>query len=153
MFVEKFLILIMMLVSVSGVRVVGWDTTNRKDSSLCIWYLCVLQVLEHYRQEGFQFLLRVFNEPMYLEDLTGLRQMHQDTMDAEVSTITSNCGRRPTLTQPQWYRDMSVRVDGWDKHCDQEEIVSESWAPSSSLNTLIDTENPHHHWTPSSTQS
>jgi ubiquitin-like modifier-activating enzyme ATG7 len=44
-----------------------------------------VQVLEKYREEGFQFLLKVFNDPMYLEDLTGLKQMHQDTMEAEVN--------------------------------------------------------------------
>jgi len=35
-------------------------------------------------KEGFDFLLKVFNEPHYLEDLTGLTQMHEETIDAEV---------------------------------------------------------------------
>ena len=42
------------------------------------------QVVQSYEEEGFSFLLRVFNEPNYLEDLTGLTEMHQQTIDAEV---------------------------------------------------------------------
>lgn len=51
---------------------------------------CSRIVLERYRQEGFQFLLKAFNEPLYLEDLTGLKQMQQDTMDAEVWDLSDN---------------------------------------------------------------
>ena len=29
----------------------------------------------------------MFNEPHYLEDLTGLTEMHQETIDAEVSSF------------------------------------------------------------------
>jgi len=32
-------------------------------------------------------LLKAFNDPAYLENLTGLTQMHQETLDAEVSVI------------------------------------------------------------------
>lgn len=46
-----------------------------------------LQVLDHYRQEGFEFLRRAFNEPLYLEELTGLKQMQQETLEAEVSAV------------------------------------------------------------------
>ncbi|KAK6176592.1 hypothetical protein SNE40_014847 [Patella caerulea] len=45
---------------------------------------CSEKVMESYKQEGFQFLLKVFNEPSYLENLTGLTAMHQQTVDAEV---------------------------------------------------------------------
>jgi len=41
-------------------------------------------VIDHYEREGFGFLLKVFNEPNYLEDLTGLTEMHEQTVDAEV---------------------------------------------------------------------
>ncbi|XP_041349975.1 ubiquitin-like modifier-activating enzyme ATG7 [Gigantopelta aegis] len=45
---------------------------------------CSQIVLENYERDGFQFLQRVFNEPTYLEDLTGLTQMQQETLDDEV---------------------------------------------------------------------
>lgn len=45
---------------------------------------CSKMVIEQYERTGFEFLLKAFNEPHYLEDLTGLTQMHQDTADAEV---------------------------------------------------------------------
>lgn len=44
----------------------------------------VYQVIEQYKKEGFEFMLQVFNEPHYLEDITGLTQMHEETIDAEV---------------------------------------------------------------------
>ncbi|KAK7102668.1 ubiquitin-like modifier-activating enzyme ATG7 [Littorina saxatilis] len=51
---------------------------------------CSHIVLEHYQKDGFQFLLRAFNEPMFLEDLTGLTQMHQETMEAEVWDLSDD---------------------------------------------------------------
>ncbi|KAL3851845.1 hypothetical protein ACJMK2_015547 [Sinanodonta woodiana] len=48
---------------------------------------CSRTVIKGYLEGGFGFLLQVFNEPTYLEDLTGLTQMHQDTIDAEVWDI------------------------------------------------------------------
>lgn len=55
---------------------------------------CSQIVLDHYESAGFEFLLRVFNEPSYLEDLTGLTEMHQQTMDAEVWDFSDDdsCG-------------------------------------------------------------
>lgn len=44
-------------------------------------------MIKEYEKEGFTFLLKVFNEPHYLEDLTGLTQMHEETVDAEVHSI------------------------------------------------------------------
>lgn len=44
------------------------------------------QVLDHYEREGFQFLSKVFNSShSFLEDLTGLTLLHQETQAAEVS--------------------------------------------------------------------
>ena len=43
-----------------------------------------MQVIDQYKNEGFDFLLKAFNECHYLEDLTGLTQMHQETAEAEV---------------------------------------------------------------------
>ncbi|RUS69787.1 hypothetical protein EGW08_022454 [Elysia chlorotica] len=45
---------------------------------------CCPVVLERYRTEGFDFLLRAFNEVGYLEELTGLAAMQDATLDIEV---------------------------------------------------------------------
>ena len=47
--------------------------------------VCLLQVLRRYEDEGFGFLLNVFNSPTYLEDITGLTDMHADSTLDEVS--------------------------------------------------------------------
>lgn len=44
-------------------------------------------MIEQFRRDGFDFLRRAFNDPSYLEDLTGLTQMHQETLDAEVMCV------------------------------------------------------------------
>ena len=41
-------------------------------------------MLSQYREEGFDFLLKVFNSPNYLEDLTGLSQLYAETQDDQV---------------------------------------------------------------------
>ncbi|XP_013397719.1 ubiquitin-like modifier-activating enzyme ATG7 [Lingula anatina] len=51
---------------------------------------CSNIVIEHYRKEGFGFLLSAFNQPSYLEDLTGLTQLHQETLDSEVWAISDD---------------------------------------------------------------
>ncbi|KAK1130151.1 ubiquitin-like modifier-activating enzyme ATG7 isoform X1 [Acipenser oxyrinchus oxyrinchus] len=46
---------------------------------------CSPIVLDHYEREGFQFLANVFNSShSFLEDLTGLTLLHQETQAAEV---------------------------------------------------------------------
>nr|FAA04093.1 TPA: ubiquitin-like modifier-activating enzyme ATG7 [Lymnaea stagnalis] len=45
---------------------------------------CCPIVIKKYEDEGFDFLLKAFNEPGYLEDLTGLTAMQDATLDAEV---------------------------------------------------------------------
>lgn len=54
-----------------------------------MFFLCCLylyQVLDHYEREGFNFLSNVFNSShSFLEDLTGLTLLHQETQAAEVS--------------------------------------------------------------------
>ncbi len=42
-------------------------------------------MLHHYKEEGFDFLLKAFNSPNYLEDLTGLSQLYAQTFDDQVS--------------------------------------------------------------------
>jgi ubiquitin-like modifier-activating enzyme ATG7 len=39
---------------------------------------CSTRVTEQYKQYGFDFLLQAFNNPTYLEDLTGLTQMKRE---------------------------------------------------------------------------
>uniref|UniRef100_A0A3P9C8X3 Ubiquitin-like modifier-activating enzyme ATG7 n=1 Tax=Maylandia zebra TaxID=106582 RepID=A0A3P9C8X3_9CICH len=46
------------------------------------------QVLDHYEREGFSFLSKVFNSShSFLEDLTGLTLLHQETQAAEVDCV------------------------------------------------------------------
>ena len=51
------------------------------ENSLCFY---IIQVLSKYTTEGFPFLLRAFNVPKYLEDLTGLTKLMNDTNLFEV---------------------------------------------------------------------
>uniref|UniRef100_A0AAQ5ZVB9 Ubiquitin-like modifier-activating enzyme ATG7 n=1 Tax=Amphiprion ocellaris TaxID=80972 RepID=A0AAQ5ZVB9_AMPOC len=47
---------------------------------------CSPIVLDHYEREGFSFLSKVFNSShSFLEDLTGLTLLHQETQAAEVN--------------------------------------------------------------------
>ncbi|XP_023561682.1 ubiquitin-like modifier-activating enzyme ATG7 isoform X1 [Octodon degus] len=46
---------------------------------------CSSKVLDQYEQEGFNFLAKVFNSShSFLEDLTGLTLLHQETQAAEI---------------------------------------------------------------------
>uniref|UniRef100_A0A673KTQ2 Ubiquitin-like modifier-activating enzyme ATG7 n=1 Tax=Sinocyclocheilus rhinocerous TaxID=307959 RepID=A0A673KTQ2_9TELE len=48
----------------------------------------IAEVLDNYEREGFQFLAKVFNSShSFLEDLTGLTLLHQETQAAEVRLI------------------------------------------------------------------
>uniref|UniRef100_A0A3Q3ARG7 Ubiquitin-like modifier-activating enzyme ATG7 n=1 Tax=Kryptolebias marmoratus TaxID=37003 RepID=A0A3Q3ARG7_KRYMA len=52
---------------------------------------CSPIVLDHYEREGFSFLSKVFNSShSFLEDLTGLTLLHQETQAAEVN-YTPTC--------------------------------------------------------------
>ncbi len=55
--------------------------------SQSIFYLLSSQVIETYQAEGFAFLLKAFNCPNYLEDLTGLSQLYAQTYDDQVCTL------------------------------------------------------------------
>uniref|UniRef100_A0A665UET9 Ubiquitin-like modifier-activating enzyme ATG7 n=1 Tax=Echeneis naucrates TaxID=173247 RepID=A0A665UET9_ECHNA len=57
---------------------------------------CSPIVLDHYEREGFDFLSKVFNSShSFLEDLTGLTLLHQETQAAEVSpTFTRTCSNK-----------------------------------------------------------
>ncbi|TRY85120.1 hypothetical protein DNTS_023055 [Danionella cerebrum] len=64
-----------------------WPSINAPPARAPVSFgIHVLQVLEHYEREGFRFLSRVFNSShSFLEDLTGLTLLHQETQAAEVS--------------------------------------------------------------------
>uniref|UniRef100_A0A4W4DWI9 Ubiquitin-like modifier-activating enzyme ATG7 n=1 Tax=Electrophorus electricus TaxID=8005 RepID=A0A4W4DWI9_ELEEL len=52
---------------------------------------CSPVVLDHYERDGFQFLSKVFNSShSFLEDLTGLTLLHQETQAAEVSVSSAS---------------------------------------------------------------
>ena len=51
---------------------------------------CCPLVLQQYEKEGFQFLLKVFNVPKYLEDLTGLTELQASIADAEVWELSDD---------------------------------------------------------------
>ena len=40
---------------------------------------CSDKILEEYKVNGFEFLKRVFDSPTYLEELTGLSKLHQES--------------------------------------------------------------------------
>lgn len=60
---------------------------------------CVPQVLDHYEKEGFDFLSKVFNSShSFLEDLTGLTLLHQETQAAEVKPAHQPAAAAASLT-------------------------------------------------------
>uniref|UniRef100_A0A4W6F283 Ubiquitin-like modifier-activating enzyme ATG7 n=1 Tax=Lates calcarifer TaxID=8187 RepID=A0A4W6F283_LATCA len=56
----------------------------------CLLRSIIFSVLDHYEREGFSFLSKVFNSShSFLEDLTGLTLLHQETQAAEVNHTLS----------------------------------------------------------------
>lgn len=41
-----------------------------------------------YKKEGFDFLIKVFNDPTYLEDITGLKELKLALDDTETDFVT-----------------------------------------------------------------
>jgi ubiquitin-like modifier-activating enzyme ATG7 len=39
----------------------------------------LLKVINRYEEEGFEFLKKAFNDPQYLEEVTGLAQMKRES--------------------------------------------------------------------------
>ena len=60
---------------------------DRGVGPLCYPCLYVLQVIRHYQEEGFDFLLKAFDCPSYLEDLTGLSMLYAQTFDDQVCLL------------------------------------------------------------------
>ena len=51
---------------------------------------CSNIVLNEYAKDGFEFLLKVFNTPNYLEDLTGLSKLYAETLDDHVWELSDD---------------------------------------------------------------
>lgn len=51
---------------------------------------CSDVVLENFRTSGFDFLLKAFNSPNYLEDLTGLSELYAQTADDQVWELSDD---------------------------------------------------------------
>ncbi|XP_053214466.1 ubiquitin-like modifier-activating enzyme ATG7 [Panonychus citri] len=51
---------------------------------------CSPIVLESYKNHGFQFLAQVFKDCNYLEDLTGLKKLHDETNLDDVMALSDN---------------------------------------------------------------
>lgn len=49
---------------------------------------CSQSVLDKYKEDGFNFLLRVFNDSTYLEQICGLRDLHHDLADEIIFDIS-----------------------------------------------------------------
>ncbi|XP_057314332.1 ubiquitin-like modifier-activating enzyme ATG7 isoform X2 [Hydractinia symbiolongicarpus] len=45
---------------------------------------CSPLVIEAYEREGFKFLKQAFNIPKYIEDMTGLTELHNSIVDADI---------------------------------------------------------------------
>jgi hypothetical protein len=41
-----------------------------------------------YKNEGFDFLIKVFNDPTYLEDITGLKKLKTALDETEADFVT-----------------------------------------------------------------
>lgn len=41
-----------------------------------------------YKKEGFDFLLKVFNDSSYLEDITGLKELKTELDETEADFVT-----------------------------------------------------------------
>ena len=47
-------------------------------------------VISSFKSDGFEFLLKVFNSPNFLEDLTGLSQLYAETLDDHVWELSDD---------------------------------------------------------------
>uniref|UniRef100_A0A8D0CX75 Ubiquitin-like modifier-activating enzyme ATG7 n=1 Tax=Sander lucioperca TaxID=283035 RepID=A0A8D0CX75_SANLU len=96
---------------------------------------CSPIVLDHYEREGFNFLSKVFNSShSFLEDLTGLTLLHQETQAAEVNhtrihlhkKIHKTCcttRRRVRCQHVHMYMDKNTSQSVHAQHCEQEKII------------------------------
>lgn len=51
---------------------------------------CSSQIINKYKTEGFDFLLQAFNNPNYIEELTGLKQLQQETEEVEIWELSDD---------------------------------------------------------------
>ena len=53
-----------------------------------IFFLSFEKIIEMYRKEGFEFLIKVFNDSSYLEDITGLKELKAALDETESEFVT-----------------------------------------------------------------
>lgn len=51
---------------------------------------CSKSIIDEYKSNGFKFLLKVFNEPGYLEEISGLKQLHDETHLEDVWALSDD---------------------------------------------------------------
>lgn len=51
---------------------------------------CSDKVIAAYREGGFEFLVKVFNSPAYLEEVSGLSELHQCVDDSQIWELTDS---------------------------------------------------------------
>ncbi|CAF0732532.1 unnamed protein product [Brachionus calyciflorus] len=49
---------------------------------------CSNEIIQMYKKDGFDFLLKVFNDPTYLEDITGLKELKTALDQTETDFVT-----------------------------------------------------------------
>ncbi|KAM4654032.1 ubiquitin-like modifier-activating enzyme ATG7 isoform 4-T8 [Amazona ochrocephala] len=65
---------------------------------------CSTKVLDQYEREGFNFLAKVFNSShSFLEDLTGLTLLHQETQAAEVRKCSLDNKNEEMAVKCTWF--------------------------------------------------
>lgn len=69
-----------------------------------LFCLFIWQVLDQYEREGFNFLAKVFNSShSFLEDLTGLTLLHQETQAAEVRKYNLDVKNKQVAVKGAWF--------------------------------------------------
>lgn len=56
----------------------------------CIFSLILFQIIDSYNENGFEFLLKCFNDCDYIEELTGLTQLHNESDLQEVWALSDD---------------------------------------------------------------
>lgn len=51
---------------------------------------CSPEIVASFEADGFAFLLKAFNDPLYLEELSGLKKLHEDSNLHEVWTLSDD---------------------------------------------------------------
>ncbi|KAM8930759.1 ubiquitin-like modifier-activating enzyme ATG7 [Pelodytes ibericus] len=78
---------------------------------------CSVKVIEQYEKDGFQFLNNVFNSShSFLEDLTGLTLLHQETQAAEVRIKQQLCNESSCSAATPWRSSQKRAATTLEEH-------------------------------------